>query len=287
MTLQTIQINNTVDTSKAILQTINLGKYTLSHNLLVTLTNQLSNMNFTEYPEEYLTINNTLKESLKQLTLNYRKLIKCGDYSTLSNIQKMIDIINSLNITINDIEEIKFKGHVENSKVESLKLGDGVLFTQVTEDIRGSGKTKSIIKKANELNCTIVTGSRQMKQNIENLAKTMNLDVHCVCINSIDNIRGGTIKNKSFLVDEGISNEIIKELIKSGNAFIGGFNSLKDTIKSNYKNEILQFLNKELTLVKNKIDIHKWLTPNDIPNTLLHDYRTTKQLLENLKMEDY
>jgi len=114
---------------------------------------------------------------------------------------------------------------VAKEKAEKLKqllelsIEMGTLITLTDEQLRGLGKTTAIIETANELNAVVVVTSSSYHSahgwKIKNLA----------VISNVESCRGLRL-GSDFIVDEGVDDEIIKELIRNGNKLLGGFKRL-------------------------------------------------------------
>ena len=110
-------------------------------------------------------------------------------------------------------------------KVEKLKrllelsIEMGTLITLTDDQLRGLGKSTAIIEMANKLDAAVVvTNSSYLAlhgRKINNLA----------VLSSVEGCRGLRFKN-GFIVDEGVDDEIIKQLIRDGNKLLGGFKRL-------------------------------------------------------------
>lgn len=105
-------------------------------------------------------------------------------------------------------------------------IQNGLLITATNEMLRGKGKTTALIKKAHELDISLIVGNHHTKNLIDNQSREMGVHIDCRYMNSIEKVIGTRLKQDKFLVDDTVLNTIIKELIKNGNTFIGGFNSL-------------------------------------------------------------
>lgn len=121
-----------------------------------------------------------------------------------------------------------------------LSIKHGVLMTALNNDTRGIGKTVALIKKAHELDATIVVGTVSTKHWVKLTAKELGLEVDCVYFNSVESAQGSRLGK--FLVDDTTPNIIVVTLIDQGNTCLGGFNTIyasvaipeaKKTSKSN------------------------------------------------------
>lgn len=101
-----------------------------------------------------------------------------------------------------------------------LSMRTGTLITMTDEQLRAFGKSTLIIKKSNELGATIVTSREHHKKLLQNYGAE-----RIVNVSSATDAKGLSFP-KGFLVDEGVDDEIIKELIRNGNKLIGGFKRL-------------------------------------------------------------
>lgn len=102
-----------------------------------------------------------------------------------------------------------------------LSIEMGVLITLTDEQLRGMGKTSAIIEKSRKLGAPIVTTSRQQKDYLEAFSGLTDIR-H---FNSPEATRGVRFPN-GFIVDEGVSDDVIKQLIKDGSKLLGGFKRL-------------------------------------------------------------
>lgn len=107
----------------------------------------------------------------------------------------------------------------------------GFILTATDEKSRAIGKTVAIINKARKEKLLIVVGSNAM---VNYITPGNNPDKECISVPTLFNRRGFNFKDKynGFLIDEGVSNKDIKEIIKiTGLEFKGGFNNIFTSIK--------------------------------------------------------
>jgi len=180
------------------------------------------------------------------------KLIASGEFKSLHNLQYIQQKMQGFITTLESVPESEPQ-HVYTDEQSSgktralldLSVKTGGLITQVKEDLRGTGKTTELIKKANELDVTLIVGTHSVKDFIDKQAREMGYKIDCRYINNLGNIRGLRLKNSKFLVDDSTTNQIIKELINSGNEFVGGFNSLSNSLS--VQDKTLEFLRSKLS----------------------------------------
>ena len=116
-----------------------------------------------------------------------------------------------------------------NNKAEKLlneSINNKVLITTYDESTRGIGKSKALVVKANELDCTLVTHNHTSKRYLDEIAQGLNIPVEVKYYNNVDNARGSRMRNGKFLVDECVSKDVIKVLMNNGNELLGGFVNL-------------------------------------------------------------
>lgn len=94
----------------------------------------------------------------------------------------------------------------------------------VDENHRRIGKTKELVMKAIELDCSLVVKNLHNEKYCKQIANDLyNKDCDIIAGGIESNVRGRRCKNNMFLVDEFVSKRTIDYLIKSGNNLIGGF----------------------------------------------------------------
>lgn len=188
-------------------------------------------------------------------------LVENKDFKLLHTVQILIDKLKELNHYMG----IKVEDYLKGKKInESLTNGmnnlvnfnkanylldksieGGFLITQVADDLRGTGKTESLIKKAHELDVTLVVGMHSTKRLIDEKANEMGFKIDCQYISDLAKAQGRRMKNGKFLVDDSTSNQIIKELVNNRNEFLGGFNSLY--ISTKYRDKAFDIIQDELS----------------------------------------
>ena len=92
------------------------------------------------------------------------------------------------------------------------------------ENHRRIGKTTELVRKAIEIDCSLVVRNLHHESYCKQIAKNLyNKDCHIINEFSEDHVMGGKCKNNMFLIDEFVSKSTIDYLIKNGNQLIGGF----------------------------------------------------------------
>jgi len=212
---------------------------------------------------------------------------------TLKNILSNKSLIMSCKFEYEDSKVDK----ILNSQWESAKsslnkaekllnesINNKVLITTYDQSTRGVGKSKALVEKANELDCTLVTHNHTSKQYLDEIAQGLNIPVEVKYYNSVDSARGSRMRNGKFLIDECVSEDVIKVLMNNGNELLGGFINLH-TNKS------------DITYVKiqnkiKKLENEKWVLQktygvsciyNAEYNALLEKIKVLEELLNELK----
>lgn len=121
-------------------------------------------------------------------------------------------------------KELELAYKIKQEKLKELldlSIDMGTLITLTDEQLRGMGKTSAIIEKSKELGVPIVTSSRQQRDYLEALSGLRDIRYYVTA----DATRGTRLP-EGFIVDEGVSDDVIKQLIKDGNKLLGGFKRL-------------------------------------------------------------
>ena len=207
------------------------------------------------------------------------ELIANGEFKSLHNLHYIQQKIRYFIKTLEHEYRQTYTGEQSNGKTRTLldlSVNTGSLITQVKEDLRGTGKTTELIKKANELDASLIVGTHYVKNNIDTQAREMGYKIDCRYINSLRAVSGQKLKNGKFLVDDSTPNQLIVELVKNGNEFLGGFNSL---------NNSLTIQDKTLEFLKSKV--WKLINERAIVVTSYVDNQKDEKLrmLENLNMK--
>ena len=84
-------------------------------------------------------------------------------------------------------------GSLLNKSIEG-----GFLVTQVKENLRGKGKTEALIKKANELDITLIVGSHVFKKIVDEKAIAMGINIDCKYVKDTNSLREHRFKNNKF-----------------------------------------------------------------------------------------
>lgn len=245
-------------------------------NIYTTMYENYNNVYFQELHKdgvgELLTHHNKiLLEFEKDLSSNdFPKLVSNGDYKALHTVQYLIDTLKELNHymkkkveryeTSKEITEllckpIKFPSQFTAKDLLNKSVEGGFLITQVKEDLRGTGKTESLIRKADELDVTLVVGLHSTKRLVDEKAHEMRVSIDCKYANNSNALRGYKFKNNKFLVDDSVPNLLIRELINQGKEFVGGFNSLNDSLSTLKQPTLLEQLHIKLNKLINERDV--------------------------------
>lgn len=233
---------------------------------------------------EMLIRHNKILKSFEKdlLKKDFSKAVSNSSYKTLHTIQYLIDSLKELNYYMNKklekyeaskvINECFNKGIddlIKRNKAKNLldkSIEGGFLITQVTEDLRGTGKTESLINKAHELDVTLIVGTHRTKQIADEKAHEMRIDIDCKYANNINALRGYKFKNNKFLVDDSVPNLLIRELINQGKEFVGGFNSLNDSLSTLKQPALLEHLHTKLNKLINERNVLNAVYLDDAPN---------------------
>lgn len=124
------------------------------------------------------------------------------------------------------LKEIKRQVEKHNADVRQdvkdlldLSIKTKTLVTLAVSRYRGCGKTTLLLEKALELGAVLIIPAHRL------LPHMSESSVYAVR-NRQAAVRGLRLKGNGFLVDEGVRPEIVRELIRNGNKFLGGFSSL-------------------------------------------------------------
>lgn len=245
-------------------------------NIYTTMYENYNNVYFQELHKdgvgELLTHHNKiLLEFEKDLSSNdFPKLVSNGDYKALHTVQYLIDTLKELNHymkkkveryeTSKEITEllckpIKFPSQFTAKDLLNKSVEGGFLITQVTDELRGSGKTDALIKKAHDLGVTLLVKYCSKKKIVDGRAIELGLKIDCKYINDPLGINGLRFKNNKFLVDDSVPNLLIRELINQGKEFVGGFNSLNDSLNTLKQPTLLEHLHKKLNNLYSERDV--------------------------------
>lgn len=121
----------------------------------------------------------------------------------------------------NEIELAILSKRMQLKELLEFSFEMNILITLTDEQLRGMGKTTAIIEKSKELDVPIVTSARQQRDFLEAYSGLGNI----LYFGSVDAARGVRLP-AGFIVDEGVHDEVIKQLIKDGNKLLGGFKRL-------------------------------------------------------------
>lgn len=245
-------------------------------NIYTTMYENYSNVYFQELHKDgvgdLLTHHNKiLLEFEKDLSSNdFPKLVSNGNYKALHTVQYLIDTLKELNHymkkkverykTSKEITEllckpIKFPSQFTAKDLLNKSVEGGFLITQVKEDLRGLGKTESLINKANELGVTLLVGRHSIKKLVDEKAHELGHKIDCKYAQNANSLRGYKFKNNKFLVDDSVPNALIRELISYGFEFVGGFNSLSDSLSTLKQPTLLELLHTKLNKLLNERDV--------------------------------
>ena len=174
-----------------------------------------------------------LKEIQLKAKVVLERLIICDEmksFKLFNNILRMINsIMNDIDVINTEDKEIKYNVSQNQNQVNEAEkllnesINNNVLITTYDESIRGIGKSRALVKKANELDCTLVTYSSISKRYLDEIAQNLNIQAEVKYYNNVDSPRGSRLRNGKFLVDEGVSKDVILKLIDDGNELLGGF----------------------------------------------------------------
>lgn len=117
------------------------------------------------------------------------------------------------------VDKYNDEGYQAVKNLVELSIKTKTLITLVQNQHRGFGKTALLAEKSNELSAVLLVAN-------ENLAKALRLNGYdAIHLSDINNLRGHSMIR--FLVDEGVSSEIIKGLTHYAKSeFLGGFHRL-------------------------------------------------------------
>lgn len=106
-----------------------------------------------------------------------------------------------------------------------LSIKTGTLITLAQDQLRAIGKTSMIIERANELGATVVFSNKHMYDYVRGWNPEVRHSSNIAYVPSTEYAKGIRFV-KGFMVDEGVDDRIIKELIENGNKLLGGFKRL-------------------------------------------------------------
>lgn len=133
-----------------------------------------------------------------------------------SGIVSEHDILNEVK---QQIEEHNENGRQAIRDLIDLSIQSKTLITLVKDQHRGFGKTTLLAKKAEELGAVLIVPRTQVPSGYP-------YDSGIRSFQNADMVRGLKLRCNGFIVDEGVSTEVIKELVYNGNEFLGGFSRL-------------------------------------------------------------
>lgn len=181
-----------------------------------------------EQGEKLKLVTNAIDETVIPTELNNGSLKSVDNLAIASSKIKSIlrDIKWMTNKHQAELKSKEFKvGNVTNELLEH-SISTGILVHQIGEQLRGTGKTTSIIKKAHELDCVILTmGKVSMNYSIA-LAKEMCVDVAIVPVTEWKMLGLSQYKNKvenGLLIDDVRDLEVLHTLKEKGYKILGGF----------------------------------------------------------------
>lgn len=114
------------------------------------------------------------------------------------------------------IEKYNNDGMQSVKDLIELSLKTKTLITLVKNQHRGFGKTTEIAKKAHELGAVLIVPYKSMEKDLKMKGYYVRY------FNSPHSCRGVRLEG-GFLVDEGVDSDVIRELVRQGNEFLGGF----------------------------------------------------------------
>lgn len=150
-----------------------------------------------------------------------------NEFRALKNLQGISETLSYLENMYSDILKsfsVLFKidtKRAEDMLDESLKNKSPIVIFD--EDERGIGKTVALAKKANELNCVLVVATHNNWKYVNEIKEDFGFSFVSVCSSLNLRTSDKDIENKDFLVDEMVSDEMIKNMIDMRYNLIGGF----------------------------------------------------------------
>lgn len=148
------------------------------------------------------------------MNLNRHELKEADNLATASSK------INRISRDISKLLERQFKSYIDLEVYsllnDSIRLGDSV---KVHSELRGKGKSLALYLKCKELNASLIVSSKS--QVFSAIELGFNTDVVSGANQYL--LHDKRLKNKKFMVDEGVSQDVIDMMISSGHEFLGGF----------------------------------------------------------------
>lgn len=141
-----------------------------------------------------------------------------GEVEININFSGAISVEDAISELRRQVKEHNENGHQAVKELVELSLRTKTLITLVKNQHRGFGKTTELVKKAVELDAILLVGYSSLARDLHEAGYPV---MHLQKANFARGRRLG-----KFLVDEGVSPEVIKELVDNGNEFLGGFNRL-------------------------------------------------------------
>ena len=159
------------------------------------------------------------------------KLIEANEFRGVDNLSVVVDkarrIIGGINPRRDFSKEIKQPVVSDNTKaLLELSIATETLIYQSYEALRGTGKTTSIVKEADKLNCAILTMNKVTMHNTFSTAKELGLHVTVIPATELNYTSLPQYKEQiknGFLVDDVRELEVLHKLKDKGYKILGGF----------------------------------------------------------------
>ena len=159
------------------------------------------------------------------------KLIEKNEFRGVDNLSLVVDkarkIITYINPHRDFSKEIKqpVVSEYTNTLLEE-SIAKSILIYQYNDKLRGTGKTTSIIKKANELDCVILTMNKVTMNCTNDLAKEMNMSVVVIPVSDWKMLTMPQYRTQianGVLVDDVRELDVLHKLKDKDYTILGGF----------------------------------------------------------------
>lgn len=214
-------------------------KYGAANALLVTYKRMFENLPedvsktsifIDEIVEDYAIVKDAYKEIIEN---HIPSSFESSDYRKLKEIQTISELLNNVS-KILEYYNVK-KTYEKKKYMSALKhtLGDFLLeksiengkpITITGDEFRGIGKTTALCKKAHELKCLIVVPCDNSAKYVQSIIDKYGFD--CKAIREGRYLELSIVQfyaKNGILLDEGVSDEMIKELESTTYDILGGF----------------------------------------------------------------